>query len=106
MPLGHQSSGVNSRPHLSLKKYPLRDYGSQRMTKPSRISDIECLRAFSVLAVVLHHAHGNLLQVVNPALNTFFSTFAGAFGVDLFFVISGFVIAKNLIPQIRQTSTP
>lgn len=49
---------------------------------------IEGLRALAVLAVVLHHAWPALLP-------------GGYLGVDVFFVISGYLIGKRLIDDIR-----
>lgn len=50
---------------------------------------IEGLRAVAVLAVVLHHAWPSWLP-------------GGFTGVDVFFVISGYLIGKHLIEDIRQ----
>ena len=66
-----------------------------------RIEDIECLRAVAVIAVVIHHANGNLFTALSPGMAAFYSYFGGWFGVDLFFVISGFVIARDLLPRLR-----
>ena len=65
-----------------------------------RIADIEILRGFAVLFVVLHHAHGNLISWSSPGLDVFSAYFAGGFGVDLFLAISGFVIARDLLPRL------
>jgi peptidoglycan/LPS O-acetylase OafA/YrhL len=62
--------------------------------KPLRNVTVQHLRALAVVAVILFHA--NLLE-------------SGFIGVDVFFVISGFVITKqlysnnemNLVPFIR-----
>ncbi|WP_275546415.1 MULTISPECIES: acyltransferase family protein [unclassified Pseudomonas] len=66
-----------------------------------RIDDIEILRAFAVLFVVLHHALGNLFTWTTPALARLGVYFGGGFGVDLFFAISGFVIARDLLPRLQ-----
>ncbi|MDU4250143.1 acyltransferase [Pseudomonas sp.] len=66
-----------------------------------RIEDIEILRGFAVLSVVLHHAHGNLFTWSTPALERLAAYFGGGFGVDLFFVISGYVISRDLVPRLQ-----
>ena len=52
-------------------------------------ADIQALRAFAVIAVVLYHA-GSYAN-------------SGFIGVDIFFVISGFVISKLLFTEYRRT---
>jgi exopolysaccharide production protein ExoZ len=49
---------------------------------------IQYLRAIAALMVVWHHATAQV-----PGLHALFPSGFGAFGVDLFFVISGFIIA-------------
>lgn len=66
-----------------------------------RIADIEVLRGFAVLLVVLHHAHGNLITWSNPILDRLAAYLSGWYGVDLFFAISGFVIARDLLPRLN-----
>jgi len=68
-----------------------------------RIDDIEILRAFAVLLVVIEHVNLNLITWRTPALDRFFAYFGGWTGVDLFFAISGFVIAKDLIPRLQDS---
>lgn len=58
-------------------------------TKPAFRADIQGLRAVAVLMVVAYHAEGLL-----PG---------GFVGVDAFFVISGFVITKMLLGELRGT---
>lgn len=67
----------------------------------ARIDDIEILRGIAVLMVVLHHAHDNLFTWATPNLELFYTYFSGWVGVDLFFAISGFVIARDLVPRLQ-----
>ena len=69
-----------------------------------KILDIEVLRGIAVLFVVIHHANQNLLSWPNPGLAQFYAYFGGAIGVDLFFAISGFVIARDLLPKLAGRS--
>jgi len=71
----------------------------------NRIDDIEILRAFAVLLVIVEHVNFNLFAWNTPALKAFYGHFAGWSGVDLFFVISGFVIARDLVPRLQASET-
>lgn len=53
-------------------------------------SDIEGLRAVAVIFVLLHHAQQTLLP-------------GGFAGVDVFFVVSGFVITTQLVKEVERT---
>ncbi len=66
-----------------------------------RIADIEVLRAVAVLAVLYQHA-GNLLPWTSASLERAYDCLGGSFGVDLFFAVSGFVIARDLVPRLLQ----
>lgn len=70
----------------------------------TRNSDIEVLRGIAVIYVVIHHAYGNLIPWRSPELSLFFNHYGGWSGVDLFFVISGFVIARSLIPRLEAST--
>lgn len=53
------------------------------------------------MLVVVEHMHFNLFAWNSPALASFYSVFGGWTGVDLFFAISGFVIARDLVPRLQ-----
>lgn len=69
----------------------------------NKIEDIEWLRAVAILLVVVHHANNNLFAWATPGLQFFYGYFEGSVGVDLFFAISGFVIARDLLPRLERT---
>ena len=65
-----------------------------------RIADIEALRGIAVIGVIVHHAHGNLITWPSRAFDSVFRYLDSWPGVDLFFAISGFVIARSLLPRL------
>ncbi|RON59971.1 acyltransferase [Pseudomonas fluorescens] len=69
-----------------------------------RIMDIEVLRAIAVLGVLFQHLSGNLFSDPVPLLEAIRAWAQPWWGVDLFFAISGFVIARSLIPALRGCS--
>ncbi|MFJ3051314.1 acyltransferase family protein [Pseudomonas nitroreducens] len=70
-----------------------------------RIGDIEVLRAFAVLMVMFQHINGVLTAYNAPTLPWPLTHLGGGFGVDVFFVISGYVIARGLLPKLPASST-
>ena len=68
-----------------------------------RYQNIELLRFIAALAVVYFHAVGTLRAVAFPEIGPNPLTELGAAGVDIFFVISGFVIFLSLT---RKNRTP
>ena len=56
-------------------------------------SDIQILRAVAVLAVILYHAN---IHILNNKLLP-----GGFLGVDIFFVISGYLISKIILNEIE-----
>lgn len=66
----------------------------------SRIADIEVLRAISVLMVLVQHTPFNLVFWNNHFFNQVLASMGLWTGVDIFFAISGFVIARSLMPEI------
>ncbi len=69
------------------------------------INDIEILRAVAVMLVVTHHAFGNLFTWQTPLMRDIHGLLGGSYGVDLFFVISGYVIARDLVPRLQSAGT-
>lgn len=81
MPRGTESvitvpAGSTPLPHAVTHAHALRD-------------DIQWLRGLSVLAVLFYHADKALLP-------------GGYLGVDVFFVLSGFLITRNIFPEIER----
>ncbi len=70
-----------------------------------RIMDIELLRGIAVLGVLFHHLQGSLFPDTVPLLQTITAFGQPWWGVDLFFAISGFVIARSLIPALQGCRT-
>jgi peptidoglycan/LPS O-acetylase OafA/YrhL len=70
-----------------------------------RIMDIEVLRAVAVLGVLFHHLQGSLFTDPVPLLERIHAWAQPWWGVDLFFAISGFVIARSLIPAMQGCNT-
>jgi len=66
--------------------------------KTHRLINVQILRGVAALLVVLTHAIDASLQTSGEWAITRFGYFEnfGAFGVDLFFVISGFVMAVSM----------
>ena len=66
-----------------------------------RIGDIECLRGIAVIMVIFYHAHLALFTWPMPQLDHIEANYLQTWpGVDLFFAISGFVIARTLLPSL------
>jgi|HubBroStandDraft_1064217.scaffolds.fasta_scaffold00021_58 peptidoglycan/LPS O-acetylase OafA/YrhL len=66
-----------------------------------RIEDIELLRGIAILFVLVEHTSFNLVTWGSPLLETIRTYFGLWTGVDLFFAISGFVIARSLLPVLE-----
>lgn len=69
---------------------------AQAVREPERIAILQGLRAYAALAVLLFHAGHAAAKHAgeNPLLAV---TFLGQAGVDLFFVLSGFVILHSVV---------
>src|SRR5207253_1240640 len=87
---GHCSIRSRSRTHVMNNK---------------RIMDIELLRAIAVLGVLFHHLQGSMFPTPVPLLEAINAHVQSWWGVDLFFVISGYVIARSLIPVLQRCTS-
>ena len=67
--------------------------------------EIQALRGLAVLGVIVHHAYGNLLIQPHRALDWLHAHLDYWGGVDLFFAISGFVIARASLPALAACTT-
>lgn len=65
-------------------------------SKPSRLPQIDGLRAFAAITVLLFHYSTRFDQIFVHSSGAPFSFVLGSRGVELFFVISGFVIFMTL----------
>jgi peptidoglycan/LPS O-acetylase OafA/YrhL len=71
-------------------------------TKEKRLPALDTLRACAIVWVILHHLRGAFaLPLTNPLLVNFLKH--GNAGVDLFFVLSGYLIARILLGELRAT---
>jgi peptidoglycan/LPS O-acetylase OafA/YrhL len=71
-----------------------------------RIGDIECLRGIAVIMVIFYHAHLALFTWPMPQLDHIEANYLQTWpGVDLFFAISGFVIARTLLPSLAASES-
>ncbi len=74
------------------------------LTKNHRLDEIECLRAVAILFTLFHHTPFYLFILPNSFFNDVYSTATFWGGVDLFFVISGFVIMRSFTQQLARSS--
>src|SRR5258708_8881502 len=94
----------NIMPGFSPPRQPGRDKGFEPMGASDRIETLDGLRAVAVLGVVLYHYFVRFAATGGgPALYPYANVYAefpiakyGFMGVQLFFVVSGFVIAMTL----------
>ena len=61
-----------------------------------RLAEIDALRGVAALAVVLFHYTTRFVELYAPAATPSFAVPLGHYGVNLFFIISGFVIFMTL----------
>lgn len=73
-------------------------FGAARANRTSRIDDIEALRAVAILFTLVGHTP---ILIPVPTFASDVRFFAWTGGVDLFLVVSGFVIAKSMLRYIN-----
>jgi peptidoglycan/LPS O-acetylase OafA/YrhL len=69
-----------------------------------KIPSLDGLRALSVLMVVSAHVNGSLVKLI-PFIPFWLYLVWGALGVQMFFVISGFLITHLLLKELESTGT-
>jgi peptidoglycan/LPS O-acetylase OafA/YrhL len=87
------AKGASPRPTLAIAPHA---------SSHSRIEDIEVLRAVAITCVLVQHSLWNL--VFNVSWLQYGLVHAPLWcGVDLFFVVSGFVISRSILPRLHGT---
>lgn len=66
-----------------------------------RVPGLDLLRAIAIIAVMLYHMPGTAIPDYLQPVHTF-----GWMGVDLFFVLSGYLIGSQLLKQCRSGARP
>jgi peptidoglycan/LPS O-acetylase OafA/YrhL len=74
---------------------------NQESAEPGRVAEIEVLRAVAIIMVLIEHIPFNLLFWSSWVTGLIFNSLGLWTGVDLFFAISGFVIARSLLPRLE-----
>jgi peptidoglycan/LPS O-acetylase OafA/YrhL len=73
------------------------------LVRPNRFLNVDVLRACAVLLVLIHHNATVIPSIAQGAFGDFYRF--GAHGVDLFFVISGFLFGSMLLGELQKTNT-
>lgn len=73
----------------------------QASRTPGRFATIDGLRGIAAMSVVFYHLYGHLKEAVADWLPHFIAVILGeaSVGIEVFFVISGFVIAHTISPN-------
>jgi exopolysaccharide production protein ExoZ len=81
--------------------------GAKRIANRTLLLEgIQVLRAIAALMVVMHHSLEESMAAVAPIKNIDSLTTFGAAGVDIFFVISGFIMFHVSFPTNRPAASP
>ncbi len=73
--------------------------------KSRLINDLEVLRGFGLCVVIFHHLQGSLLSKTLFTEGPWPAYAGGGAVLDLFFCISGFVITRNLLPDLCEVGS-
>jgi peptidoglycan/LPS O-acetylase OafA/YrhL len=73
---------------------------AQGPPQAGRITELEALRGVAILMVLVEHLPINLFYGFAPFYHFLLRHWRGQAGVDFFFAISGFVIARSLAPRL------
>lgn len=71
----------------------------------TRIFGLDLIRAVAILLVMVSHSAMLMFPIENTSIILSFFKFFGAIGVDLFFVLSGFLIGGILLKHIQKEQT-
>lgn len=74
-------------------------------SKSRLINDLEMLRGFGLCVVIFHHLQGSLVSKILFTEGPWPAYAGGGAVLDLFFCISGFVITRNLLPQLCEVGS-
>lgn len=85
----------------AMREVPARGSGHSIAQGSDRIQDLEVLRAIAIIMVLAEHVQLNLFYWHSDIQDISVRYWRGAAGVDLFFAISGFVIARRLLPRLQ-----
>lgn len=65
------------------------------------INELQLLRGFGIVAIMIDHTEFNLFPWQSEAMEKFHTYFSATAGMDMFFALSGFVIARLLFSDFQ-----
>ena len=73
----------------------------QNLTIKERRNDIDFLKTIAIIFIVLYHTYV-LFSAIHDDIFNYFKF--GFLGVDIFFVISGYLICKSVLPKVIENN--